>query len=111
MLRMKVLVVSVVLLGALIFGAAIAFLNYFGRLPDMGVWDRMSSYNVELLVFVLVVFVPLAVLSGLPLAYRWGRTISTIVNAGLAMYAVVISVGLALSVVGYAFGVLDQLAG
>lgn len=95
---------------AIEFGAARGFLEYFGQLPEMGVWGRMSSYGAGLLVLVLVILSPLAALGALPLAYRWGATFSTIVNAGLAIYAVLISMGVASSMVGYALGALTQLA-
>jgi len=96
---------------AIEFGAARGFLEYFGQLPEMGVWGRMSSYGAGLLVLVLVILSPLAALGALPLAYRWGATFSTIVNAGLAIYAVLISMGVASTMVGYALGALTQLAG
>jgi hypothetical protein len=88
-----------------------AFLKYFGQLPDMGLWTGLDGNDVEILGAVIVVLTPLAVLSGMPLAYKWDKTLGTIVNAGLAVYAVVVSIGLSLRMVGYALGVLTQLAG
>ena len=77
----------------------------------MAGWDWMNGNGVPLLWLVLVVLVPFAVLSGLPLAYRWERTLLTLVNAVLAVYAVAVSVGAASLLVGYALGALSQLSG
>lgn len=93
------------------FFAAIGFLEYFGQLPEIGVWGRMGSYGAESLLVVLVLLSPLAALGALPLAYRWGNTFSTIVNAGLAIYLVVIGLGVASTMFGYLLGALTQLAG
>jgi len=96
---------------AIEFGAALGFLEYFGQLPEMGVWGRMDFYGIELLVFVLVFLSPLAALGALPLAYGWGRTFLSVVNAGLAVYAVLICLGLAFTMVGYVLGGLVLLSG
>ena len=93
------------------FGVASASLSYFGQLPELGAWDRMGGWNGRLFVSAVVVLGPLSVLSGLPLAYRWGSTWSAIVHAGLAIYAVLISIGLAFTMVGYVLGALTQIAG
>ncbi len=93
------------------FFAAIGFLEYFGQLPEIGMWGRMGSYGAESLLVVLLLLSPLAALGALPLAYRWGNTFSTIVNAGLAIYLVVIGLGVASTMFGYLLGALTQLAG
>jgi hypothetical protein len=61
-------------------------------------------------VYVLTGFGPLVVMSGMPLRYRWEVTFSTMVNAGLAVYAVALSVGVATLMVGYAMGALSQFS-
>jgi len=68
--------------------------------PDLGEWDWLASDAPAILAGILVLFVPLAVLSGLPLANRWDYTWKRIVQAGLAVYAAFLSFGLACYWVG-----------
>ena len=92
------------------FGVAWGYMGYFGQAPDLAGWDCLEGGGVEYLVYVLTGFGPLVVMSGMPLRYRWEVTFSTMVNAGLAVYAVALSVGVATLMVGYAMGALSQFS-
>jgi len=71
-----------------------------GEPPALKQWDWLTVNAPTLLAGALMFLVPLAVLSGFPLANQWGDTWKKVVHAGLAVYAVILSCGLASYLVG-----------
>lgn len=71
-----------------------------GPFPDIGHWNWLPANASFLLFCALSLSLPLAVLSGLPLANEWDRTLKRCALAIIALYAAGLSVGLALFLTG-----------
>lgn len=93
------------------FGVGALYVGYFGQEPDLSEWGRVADYTAPSLLLVLFLLAPFSALSGMPLAYHWEKTVTNLVNAALAVYGVMISVGVASSMVGYTLSGLTLLAG
>jgi len=78
----------------------------YGRFPSLGVFPELGQWdwlpvNMPFLLFCTVsLSVPLAVLSGLPLASEWDKTLKRCAQAILAVYAATLSTGLSLYLTG-----------
>lgn len=78
----------------------------YGRLmpgapfPNLGEWDWFVRDGGSLLFLALVIAVPVAALSAMPLANRWDRTGKLIFEAILALYAMAVCLGIASRLVG-----------
>ncbi len=68
--------------------------------PGLGEWGWLPIRGDELFFWALVICVPLAALSGLPLARHWDHSLKRVWQAGLALYAMALSFGLAAIIVG-----------
>lgn len=71
-------------------------------------WRAVLDHPVRGLIWTLVVLVPLALLGALPLANDWDRTWRKVVKAGLALYALVLSIALGSALAAVIIGVLEQ---
>lgn len=69
-------------------------------------WAWLEHYTTEFYLTALIVFIPFAMLSGLPMANAWDETANRIVKAGLSLYGLLVAIGVAF----YAAGVLLMLA-
>jgi len=69
-------------------------------LPVLGQWNWLEREASFMLFLVLALLLPIAALSGLPLAGQWDRTGKRVVQAGLALYALMLSFGIASFLVG-----------
>lgn len=78
-------------------------------LPNLGEWDWFVRDGGSLLFVALVVAVPIAALSAMPLANRWDRTGKLVFEAVLAVYALAVCLGIASRLVGLALAVVDTL--
>ena len=70
----------------------------------LGAWERFSDYNGALFLASLLVLVPVAVLSGLPVPARSRAGIRRCLEAGLSIYAVVLCMGIAFRLTGFLIG-------
>lgn len=78
--------------------------------PPLGAWDWLRSYQSLLLLGTLFVCLPTAVLSALPLANGWDLTGKRIVQACLAVYALVLCLGIACYLVGVMLQAVERMA-
>ena len=97
--------------------AALMGMNYtYARLlqkdpPFLGGWAWLDAYGVPLFVLLLVCSVPLAVLGGLPLPNQWDATAKRLVQAALAVYALVICLGIASALTGTILVAVEVISG
>jgi phage shock protein PspC (stress-responsive transcriptional regulator) len=75
-------------------------------LPPLGEWDWLAYYESSFFYLALFSVVPLGILSGLPMANAWGHSLKRLAQALVALYAVLLSFGLASVVVGI---ILDRV--
>lgn len=68
--------------------------------PEVGQWDWLEASRDEYFFYAIMVSVPLAVLSALPLAKGWDYTMKRLSQACLALYGIALSFGIASFVVG-----------
>lgn len=80
-------------------------------LPLLGRWDWLRYEAPFLLFCVLALLTPIAVLSGLPLANKWDQTGKRVVQAGLALYALILSFGIASFLVGLIVHAVESFVG
>ncbi len=102
---------------ALLVGARlVVFLMVFAYLKYLPVetFDNdeislMWLLNWSMLLIALFTVTPLAVLGGLPVSERWSGTLKKVWQAVLAVYAVLLSLGIASVMVNIALRVLDEI--
>ena len=94
---------------ALLYAAATAALTLLNVLyaqlasspAGLGAWERFSDYNGPFFLASLLVLVPIAVLSGLPVPAQSRAGIRRCLEAGLSIYAVVLCMGIAFRLTGF----------
>ena len=77
---------------------------------SLGEWGWLHERASSLLFWVLFIVLPIAALSGLPVAGDWDRTGKKIIQAGLAVYALALSLGIACVLVGIILDVVQELS-
>lgn len=75
-------------------------------MPPLGKWDWYQHYDGMLFFLALISVVPLAALSGLPLANAWSHSLKRLAQAIVALYGAVLCFGLASLLVGI---ILDRV--
>lgn len=90
----------------ILFGAGWIFTEYLGRIAELNQFGWFTTNDQVLLNSVLIVVLPMAMLSGLPMARDWDRTMALLVNTVLALYAVVLGLGVSSALAGYFLAVL-----
>jgi phage shock protein PspC (stress-responsive transcriptional regulator) len=85
----------------ILFGAGWVFTEYLGRIAELNQLGWFMTNDRLLLNVVLLATLPMAMLSGLPLAGDWDRTMGLLVNTVLALYAVVLGLGVSSALAGY----------
>ncbi len=78
-----------------------------GLLID-GKWNWLLTQNQPMLFWVMVYVMPVAVMSAMPVKSSWAGTLEKVVKATLALYAMIICVGLAYMVTGLLVNGADQ---
>ena len=73
------------------------------RVPDLGPWAWIDGSATSLLLCVLWMLLPVAALSGLPVPNQWDQTGKRVVQAGIAVYALVLCLGIASVLAGCIF--------
>ncbi len=79
--------------------------------PALGEWGWIEAESGSMLFWAVVLGVPLAVLSGLPLANAWDYSLKRLSQAILALYGVGLSFGIASVVVGILLDVAQDFSG
>ncbi|MBI5095811.1 MAG: PspC domain-containing protein [Candidatus Hydrogenedentes bacterium] len=78
-----------------------AYAKFAAHAPEsLGSWRWLNRQGSGLFFWSLILLLPIAALAGLPLANGWERTGKKIVQAGVALYAMIICLGIASVVVG-----------
>ncbi len=80
------------------------------ELAPLEKWNWLEENGASLFVWALMFLLPLSVLAALPLANDWDKTLKRVIQAGLALYALALSCGLAAAVVGIILQIVEQLA-
>ena len=70
----------------------------------LGEWQRFADYHPSLFLVSLLLLVPIAVLSALPVPVQSRTAIRHCLHAGLSIYTVVICVGIASHLTGFLVG-------
>lgn len=77
---------------------------------DLGVWEWLRDNLTGLMYAALLALAPVAVLAGLPLAGHWEQTAKRLIYATVAMYALMLCFGVAVSVVGVILQVVSRVS-
>jgi phage shock protein PspC (stress-responsive transcriptional regulator) len=85
----------------LLYGSTYLYLSLVSEPASLGTWATLSSKHASIFTYLIFLLSSTAALSAMPLAHKWDKTLSTITNAGLAIYAVILSIGVSLTVTGY----------
>lgn len=75
-------------------------------LPPLGDWGWLPYYEPTYFYLAFLTVIPLGILSGLPMANAWGQSLKRLSQAAVALYAVMLSFGLASIIVGI---ILDRV--
>ncbi len=78
-----------------------------GTKATLGGWNWLHANGWSLFVSALAIALPLSVLSALPLARDWNRIVERTAKAVVAIYAVAVSFGIALFLVGLILHAVD----
>jgi len=73
-----------------------------------GQWNWLLTQNKPMFFWVMVYVMPVAVMSAMPVKSSWAGTLDKVVKAALALYAMIICVGLAYMITGLLVDGADQ---
>lgn len=79
--------------------------------PALGEWGYLSYRQEEYFFYAMAFCLPLAVLSALPLANGWDQTLKRVSQAGLALYGIAVSLGVASVLVGIILDLVREFTG
>lgn len=86
-----------------------AYVRFTGKsTPFLGKWGWLEANAGSLFLALLCALLPMALLCSLPVPNRWDNTGKRIVQAGLATYALVLCLGIASTLVGIIFVVVEE---
>lgn len=89
-----------------------AHVQYIKRpVPPLGQWEWLEVQAPDFLFWGLAIFLPLAALSAMPLANAWDYSLKRVVQAGLALYGVLLSFGIASVLVGIILDFVHEFTG
>lgn len=80
-------------------------------IPEMGDWAWVDLHGGQALFWALFLCLPVAALSAMPLANAWEQSLKRAVQAGLALYGIVLSFGIAATLVGLILDFVRDFAG
>ncbi len=93
-------------------GVEIAHTVWLNRaLPDMGEWAWFEAEGVRMYFWAVVLLVPIALFSAMPLANAWDYSLKRFTQACTALYAIVVSFGVASFVVGVILAFVKEFTG
>ncbi len=107
------LLIALALYGAaigLFFLAREGLLRLLDKPLELGQWAWLDTRHNVYLTRVLTLLLPVSVLGGLPLANDWDRTAKRLVQAGLAVYAAILSFGIASLAVGIILMAVEEIS-
>lgn len=84
--------------------------RFMGKAPILEQWNWLEISQNTFLFCTLFLLTPIAILSALPVPNAWDYTGKKIVQAGLAVYAVLLSLGIASFVVGIILLLVEEIA-
>ena len=84
------------------------FPRFMGKPLELGEWAWLELWQGSLIRWSIMLLLPLAILAGLPMINAWDRTWQRVVQAGLALYLVAISFGIASAIVGITLQVIEE---
>ena len=84
--------------------------RFLGKPLETGQWAWLDTRHNVYLAWLLFLAMPISVMSGLPLANDWDRTAKRLVQAGLAVYAAVLSFGIASLAVGIILMAVEEIS-
>ena len=96
-------------------GAFLLTYNLYPRFMEeeliLNQWGWLEEYQRSFLYIVLIFGAPMAILCSLPMRRAWDYTWKRVMQAGLAVYAVILSFGIASILVGIVLLVVEEVAG
>lgn len=110
--------VAVVLAGAGLYGGAHILLLFLSRLSKQalgtgllidGKYNWLLTSNKPMFFWVMAYVLPVAIMSAMPVKSSWAGTLEKVAKATLALYAMVICVGLAYMIAGLLIEGADQV--
>lgn len=95
-----------------IVGIRMAHEKYLGKaVPELSEWAWLEVEANRLFIGVLVFLLPLALFSAMPLANKWDYSLKRFTQAGVVLYAIIISFGLASFITGIILNFVNEFAG
>lgn len=95
----------------LIYGITYLYLRVLKQPVGLESWARLSDYNAPLCTVLLFTLGATAALSAMPLARQWDKTLTTLTHLGVALYVVLLCLGVALNLTGYVLSALNAQLG
>ena len=80
-------------------------------IPDIGDWNTLHSDGPQWFAYAILFCFPIAMLSGLPLANNWNKTLHRISQAGVAIYATFLAYGIACLLTGIILHYVKDFSG
>lgn len=78
-----------------------AYEQYFERaIPELQEWAWLESKSLTMFIVALALLMPLSLFSAMPLANSWDYSIRRLTQAGVAIYAIAVSFGVASYIAG-----------
>lgn len=93
----------------ILFSAAYLYHRIIKQSANLGAWNELSATQPSLFTFLLLSLSLTAALSAMPLAHHWDKTLSIITSAGLAVFAVLLSLGISLTLTGYLLSAVENV--
>ena len=95
-----------------IVGIRMAHEKYLGRaVPELNEWAWLEVEAPRLFLGALVFLLPLALFSAMPLANKWDYSLKRFTQAGVVLYAIMVSFGLASFITGIILNFVYEFAG
>ena len=95
-----------------IVGIRLAHEKYLGRVvPELNEWAWLEVEAARLFLGALLFLLPLALFSAMPLANKWDYSLKRFTQAGVVLYAIMVSFGLASFITGIILNFVNEFAG
>lgn len=95
-----------------IMGIRLLHEKYLGRVvPELHEWAWLEVEATRLFLGALLFLLPLALFSAMPLANKWDYSLKRFTQAGVVLYAIMVSFGLASFITGIILNFVNEFAG
>ena len=95
-----------------IMGIRMAHEKFLGRVvPELHEWAWLEVEATRLFLGALLLLLPLALFSAMPLANKWDYSLKRFTQAGVVLYAIMVSFGLASFITGIILNFVNEFAG